>query len=208
MEQGTAARQPSWDEVNTTVNSQSAAIYDGTDSLYTLNSQSWWELASTTDSAAIGAVAFRDTTGGNQRIFATRNYTAGGFFLTMRTNSAPTAHAYDSTPSGLVSPGPATQSTATMYILALVYIGDTTTDSVQYWSSGSGGTAGTGGRGAIEQGGVKYFIMGGATELAGELLGGIAEGVYHKGTVSAGNDADMVTYFDDRYGTSLPGWSQ
>lgn len=197
--QGTASRQPAYDASHSSFNSQAVIDFGTSDVMASIATHAW----ESADGVSFSVVVLhRPTYAGDQPLIATASYTSGGFLLKARTNGTCTNDVRDG--STFVSANGATLTQNAVTVQALVYDG-TATESVSAWKDGVETSGSSASMGAIDQVTAREFIIGGQTPTLGLYLGQVAELILIKRVLTSGEDADLASYFNSRYGLSLPG---
>lgn len=185
-------------------NNRATIHYDGGDALNT-PANGAWEFADGT--SAVSAALFRQDAGNGLKGLVTTSATgAGGLQLNTRLDASPTSIVRDGTVLLSDTTGSAT-SVSTVSTRAWVLTGATTptNDSLESFLDGVGsGSPATDDLGAVAPATDREMILGasGTTGTSG-LIGNLAEAFYIKRVLTATEDADLTSYWNDYYGTSF-----
>lgn len=208
LAQGTGTSQPTYDEVNAGFNGQASLHFDGGDVLPSVATDAW-EVA---DGGSICIIAVvRADTSANHCFVATDDAGNGGFQFRIRTTGSSSKVRWEGASGTVVEPAiGGGHSTATTYVMAAVLKGEVspTVDTAEYWVDGVNGSTKTGDMaGIIPNGGTgtEEFVAGSNSDSSGDFTGDMAELIYVRRVFTAPEDAELVTYLNDRYGLSLTG---
>ena len=205
LSQATASRRPNYIASRASFNDQPVLEFDGGDVLASV-ATSAWEMSDGEDLTVV--IVFEMTATALDVSVATDDSTNGGWSLQPRSGGASRFRVWDGT-AALTRNGPSL-TTGTVYVQAGVITGAVSPaqDLVDIWTDGVISTSGSGlvDLGAIGQSGTEEFLLGANSVTGGTGLNGyIAEALFLKRLLTSDEDDELTSYFNARYGLSLPG---
>lgn len=205
--QATGTRRPDVIVSDANFSGRASINFDGGDVMVAA-AGAFWEVADGGDLVVFALV--RPTTTGNMGVVSSDDISGGGFQINVRTDDNFLIRVGDGTVIIQDTSGGVAVDTVHAITLVLTGAASPSNDSIELFVDGTGsGSPATGDVGAIDQGGLEEFLIGALNGSGGSgLVGQIAEIGYYKGMPTAQEDADLTAYWNDYYGTSLPGVSR
>lgn len=212
LQQGTGSLQPTYDAAHASFNNQAVVNFvSGGDVMYAA-ADTWWHLPTESSDASVVAIGSTASASGAEELLTTRAYSSvGGLRLAIRAAGACQCNFEESGGVATVADSGANGTQNAVTAVAGVLTGATTTthDSAACWVNGASAGATTADLDApVAASANREFCVGGTNTTTGALNGYIAEILFCKRLLTAAEDAALTSYFNTRYGLSLPGVTQ
>jgi hypothetical protein len=182
--------------------------FDGGDVVYAA-AGTFWELTAETEDLSLIVVARPTAAASGQDTIVTTRQAAiqGGFQMSFNTGANGRWYVYDSggAASTLLTYAGGTQNVVHTLAGLLGGAASPATDAASAWLDGASVASSAPDLGIVEAAADREFCVGGTSTTAGSFVGQLAEIILHHGLLSAGEDASLTSYLNDRYGLSLPG---